>query len=397
MNSWVESANLPDTDFPLENLPYGMFDGGLAVAIGDFIFDLGAIDAPASLNELMALPGAERSALRTKIQTLLAADQPRRKDLARFLIPQTEAVMRLPVQVGDYTDFYASIFHATNVGKLFRPDNPLLPNYKHIPIAYHGRASSLVVSGTEIPRPHGQIKAGVFGPTRSLDFELEAGFYIAEGNALGHPVPIEEAEPRIFGFSLVNDWSARDIQAWEYQPLGPFLGKSFSTSVSPWVVTRDALEPFRAPEFARPEGDPAPLPYLDSPDNRARGAFDVTLEVWLSTAQMRERGFDPIRICRSSMRDLYWTPAQMVTHHTSNGCNLRPGDLLATGTVSGDAPTARGCLLELTRRGEEPLRLPTGETRAFLEDGDEVILKGWCERSGVKRIGFGECRGVVVG
>jgi fumarylacetoacetase len=306
-------------------------------------------------------------------------------------VARRDAVLRKPVDIRDYTDFYASLFHATNVGRLFRPDNPLLPNYKYVPIGYHGRASSIVVSGTDVRRPHGQIKlpdteAPVFAPTRSLDYELEVGMYVAQGNSLGQPIPLAEGESHIFGFSLVNDWSARDIQAWEYQPLGPFLGKSFATSVSPWVVTLEALAPFRSPAFARADGDPAPLPYLNSQADRERGGIDITLEVYLSSALMRREGIDAMRISRNNFRDLYWTPAQLLTHHASNGCNLQTGDLLASGTVSGDADDARGCLLEMTRRGE---------ARKFLEDGDEVVLRGFCEREGARRIGFGECRGVI--
>ena len=302
--------------------------------------------------------------------------------------------------IGDYTDFYASIHHATNVGRLFRPDNPLLPNYKWVPIGYHGRASSIVVSGTEIQRPCGQTKASdaaepSFGPSRMLDYELEVGLFIGEGNDLGSTIPIEKAEAHIFGLCLVNDWSARDIQSWEYQPLGPFLGKSFGTTISPWVVTLDALEPFRIPAAPRPQGDPKPLPYLWSEQDQVRGGFDINLEVRLSTAKMRERSEGAVQLSRGNMKDLYWTLAQMVTHHASNGCNLRPGDLLATGTVSGATPESVGSLLERTKRGAEPLVLPNGEQRKFLEDGDEVILKGWCEREGYARIGFGECRSVV--
>jgi fumarylacetoacetase len=392
MKTWVESANAPGADFPVENLPYGMAGGELVVAIGDFALRVrdAAGDAPASLKDLMSRPASERSRIRQALRDFLTAGAPR----PELLVPLAGIRLEKPVEVGDYTDFYASIYHATNVGQMFRPDNPLLPNYKYVPIGYHGRASSIVVSGTEIRRPRGQTPE--FGPTRSLDFELEVGFYVAGENALGEPVPMADAENRIFGYSLLNDWSARDIQAWEYQPLGPFLGKSFATSVSPWVVPSEALAPFRVPAFERAEGDPEPLPYLDSPENRKQGAIDLTLEVWLSSAAMREGAYEPIRICRSNMRDLYWTPAQMLTHHASNGCNLRPGDLLATGTVSGEAPTARGCLLEMTKRGAEPLELPTGETRKFLESGDETILRGYCERPGAVRIGFGECRGVVI-
>jgi len=308
--------------------------------------------------------------------------------------------MLLPAAIGDYTDFYASIFHATNVGRLFRPDNPLLPNYKYISIGYHGRASSLVPTGTPIRRPSGQTRDGEaepkFAPTRALDYELELGFFVSDGNKLGEVIPIAEAEEHIFGICLVNDWSARDIQAWEYQPLGPFLGKSFATSLSPWVVTMEALAPFRTAAFARAEGDPAPLPYLFSESNQDQGGLDLWLEVSLSSARMREANSAPMILGRSNFRDMYWTMAQMLTHHASNGCNLRPGDLLASGTVSGADKTARGCLLELTSRGKDPVALPTGEQRKFLEDGDEVILRGFCEKSGFQRIGLGGCRGVIV-
>jgi fumarylacetoacetase len=299
--------------------------------------------------------------------------------------------MALPCDIGDYTDFYASIHHATNVGAMFRPDNPLLPNYKWVPIGYHGRASSIVVSGTPFKRPSGQTREDqnappVFGPTKRLDYELEVGAIIAGGNPLGSAIPIDEAESHVAGLCLVNDWSARDIQTWEYQPLGPFLAKNFATTISPWVVTLDALEPYRVP-LARAQGDPEPLPYL-----RGGTGFDITLEVWLKTAKMRE----PVRLSRGSFRDMYWTIAQLVTHHASNGCNLRPGDLLASGTVSGPAKESRGCLLELTSRGAEPISLPSGEARRFLEDGDEVILRGFCERGGLPRVGFGDCRGSVL-
>lgn len=312
--------------------------------------------------------------------------------------------MLLPAAVGDYTDFYASIFHATNVGKVFRPDNPLLPNYKYIPIGYHGRASSLVATGTPVRRPFGQTRDGEgnpgnapkFGPTKALDYEVELGFFVGVGNLLGETIPIGEAEEHIFGICLVNDWSARDIQAWEYQPLGPFLGKSFATSLSPWVVTMEALAPFRTAAFARAEGDPAPLPYLFSQGDREQGGLDLWLEVSLLSVRMREAGMAPVVLGRSNFRDMYWTMAQMLTHHASNGCNLRAGDLLASGTVSGADQTARGCLLELTSRGKDPVTLPTGEQRKFLEDGDEIILRGFCERDGFRRIGLGTCRGTIL-
>ncbi|MGB7189936.1 MAG: fumarylacetoacetase, partial [Acidobacteriaceae bacterium] len=338
-------------------------------------------------------------ALRARMQELLS-DAGARGRVEPLLVPRAGAEMLLPARIGDYTDFYASVYHATNVGQLFRPDNPLLPNYKWVPIGYHGRASSIVVSGTAVRRPSGQTKAGdaaapVFGPTRALDYELEVGFFVGPGNRLGEPVPLAEAERHIFGLCLVNDWSARDVQAWEYQPLGPFLAKNFVTTISPWVVTMEALGPFRTAAFARAADDPKPLEYLDSAEDQARGCFDVTLEVWLRTARMRREAAESVRVSRGNLRDLYWTLAQMLTHHASNGCNLQPGDLLATGTVSGATADSMGCLLERTRRGAEPLALPNGETRKFLEDGDEVTLRAYCEREGWTRIGFGECTGVV--
>jgi fumarylacetoacetase len=420
--SWVESANDPETDFPLENLPFGVFrrqDGAacMGVAIGVKIFDLrAAVDAglmapldeeiagtcqQESLNRLMGLGRDAIHALRTRLTELLADDKPR-THIEPLLVPQAGTEMLLlPARIGDYTDFYASIYHATNVGRLFRPDNPLLPNYKYVPIGYHGRASSIVVSGEAIRRPCGQTKAPdadapSFVASRSLDYELEVGFFIGRGNALGEAIPIAEAESHIFGLCLVNDWSARDIQAWEYQPLGPFLAKNFATTISPWIVTMDALEPFRVRAFMRAEGDPEPLPYLNSADDRALGGIDLKLEVWLRTARMRAEDAPPVRLSQGNLRDLYWTLAQMLTHHASNGCNLQTGDLLASGTVSGATRDSLGCLLEITRRGAELLQLPNGETRKFLEDGDEVILRGYCQREGHPRIGFGECRGIVL-
>lgn len=411
MQSWVAGAD--GSDFPLENLPLGVFlraDGQACIgsAIGDSILDLRAASdagllAPDlaeacredSLNTLMSMGRGASRALRQRMQELLG-DQRAQKSVAPLLIPRAPAEMLLPARIGDYTDFYASVYHATNVGKLFRPDNPLLPNYKWVPIGYHGRASSIVVSGAAIHRPSGQTKPAdvatpTFGPTRALDYELEVGFFVGSGNSLARSIPLGQAEQHIFGLCLVNDWSARDIQAWEYQPLGPFLAKNFATTISPWIVTLDALEPFRVPAFSRPETDPAPLPNLTAPEDQAHGGFDITLEVWLRTTNMRE----PVRLSRGNLRDLYWTPAQMLTHHASNGCNLRPGDLLASGTVSGPTPDSLGCLLEITRRGAQPLILPNGESRKFLEDGDEVILRAYCEREGYARIGFGECAGVI--
>jgi fumarylacetoacetase len=414
---WVESAEDPEGDFPLENLPFGLYEDDrqrrhTCVAIGDRVLNLLGCNVAGLLNATQIVGLGPRGLghmelwrareIRHRAAELLS-DPAYRDRVEPHLIPQKDVRMLPPFGVGgigDYTDFYASIHHATNVGRLFRPDNPLLPNYKWVPIGYHGRASSIVVSGTEVRRPCGQTKAPdaaepVVGPSRSLDYELEVGFFIGDGNALGETIPLEQAEKHIFGLCLVNDWSARDIQAWEYQPLGPFLGKSFGTTISPWVVTLDALEPFRVAAAQRAEGDPEPLPYLRSERDRERGGFDVNLEVWLTTAKMREAGAAAVRISRGNMKDLYWTLAQTLTHHASNGCNLRPGDLLATGTVSGATPESVGSLLERTKRGTEPLVLPNGEQRRFLEDGDEVVLKGWCEREGYARIGFGECRGVV--
>jgi fumarylacetoacetase len=353
----------------------------------------------------MALGPDYWAALRLQVSAFLSSDSPayraNRRLAERTLVPMSHVELLLPAQIGDYTDFYASVDHAANVGSMFRPDNPLLPNYKWMPIGYHGRASSIVRSGTPVRRPKGQLKdagaeAPVFAPTRALDYEMEVGCFVGPANALGAPVPIQEAEKHLFGLCLVNDWSARDIQTWEYQPLGPFLAKNFATTVSPWVVTLEALDPFRVPAYARPAGDPAPLSHLDSAANRQRGGVDVTVEVFLRTAAMRAAGLPEQRVSRSRMADLYWTLAQMFAHHTSNGCNLQPGDLFASGTISGPAKEARGCLLELTWRGTDPLGLAGGESRKFLEDGDEVIMRGHCERPGTARIGFGECRGVVV-
>lgn len=426
VQSWVESANVSGSDFPLQNLPFGVFrrrDAGakasIGVAIGDRILNLRGIlsegmladeslktaanaCASDSLNSLMALGSAPRRVLRRHLHALLREDASAsdRQAVSRHLIAQADVEMLLPAVIGDYTDFYASIYHATNVGKLFRPDNPLLPNYKYIPIGYHGRASSLVPTGTPVPRPCGQTRDRdadpKFEPTKALDYELELGFFVSAGNSRGEPIPIATAEHNIFGICLVNDWSARDIQAWEYQPLGPFLAKSFATSLSPWVVTMEALAPFRTAAFARPEGDPAPLPYLFSAGDHEHGGLDLWLEVSLSSARMRESGVTPVVLGRSNFRDMYWTMAQMLAHHSSNGCNLRAGDLLASGTVSGADKTARGCLLELTSRGKDPVTLPTGEQRKFLEDGDEVTLRGFCERDEFRRIGLGSCRGTIL-
>jgi len=353
----------------------------------------------------MALGHPHWRALRRRLSHLLRAGAPgeagHRWRVEACLVPMAAAEMLLPAQIGDYTDFYASLHHATNLGRMLRPDQPLLPNYKWMPIGYHGRASSVVVSGTPVRRPAGQTRPDdaempVVGPTRRLDFEQEVGAFIGPGNPLGAPIPIEDAEDQLFGVCLVNDWSARDVQVWEYQPLGPFLGKSFATSVSPWLVTLDALAPFRVPPATRADGDPAPLPYLDSPCHRRAGGIDIVVEAALASPAMRGQGMAPVRLSRASFRDVYWTLAQMVAHHASNGCNLRPGDLIASGTVSGAEPSMRGSLVELTWRGTEPIDLPTGERRTFLEDGDEVTLSGYCERPGLaRRIGLGSCRGIV--
>jgi len=423
LTSVVGSANVAGCDFPIQNLPLGAFtdsiDGParLGIAIGDQVLDLAGCHAAGmfggplvaigeacrepTLNALMALgPEAWRRLRRAASGWLReGADA---AALAPVLVPMSRVPLRVPAAIGDYTDFYASIFHATNVGTMIRPDEPLLPNYKYVPIGYHGRASSVVPSGTPVKRPSGQVKPDaamepVFGPSRRLDYELEVGAWIGVGNPRGTPIAIADAESHVFGLCLLNDWSARDVQQWEYQPLGPFLAKSFATSVSPWVVTLDALEPFRVPAAGRPEGDPDPLPYLSSQEVLERGGIDVRLEVALSTARMRAVGQSPVVVCRSNLRHLYWTLSQLVTHHASNGCNLRPGDLLGSGTVSGPTRDSRGCLLELTWRGTQPVELPGGEARRFLEDGDEVILRASCEKPGAARIGFGECRGEIIG
>lgn len=426
LTSWVASAN-SHADFPLHNLPFGVFRRAgsneaprVGVAIGDDILDVAACHAAGlcdeadaltqqamracaspSLNALMALGADARRGLRVALLNLLGEHTAAHKQqTARYaLVAQRDAELFLPVQVGDYTDFYASVHHATNVGSMFRPDNPLLPNYKWVPIGYHGRASSLVVSGTSVTRPVGQRKGPndaepTVGPSRSLDYELELGAFVGSGNALGEPITLADAERHLWGLCLLNDWSARDLQAWEYQPLGPFLAKNFASTISPWVVTLEALEPFRAPLAPRAEGDPVPLPYLSHEVDAARGGFDIALEVWLRTARMRDAGEAAVRISRSNALDLYWSFAQMLTHHASTGCNMRPGDLLGSGTISGADKGSRGCLLELTWRAAEPIALPNGEQRGFLEDGDEVTLTAYAGQ-GPMRIGFGRCTGEV--
>ncbi len=457
LKSWVESANDPKTDFPIQNLPFCRFraygKNHTGVRIGDKFLSFEvlrfdgellrawAVDdnqqvSDADLNErgawaaemmesvglmtFLMSPQEQARRIRRRLAQLLSADSPTlllRKNAEaqeKCLFDADEVEIHPPLAPPNYTDFYASIHHAATVGAMFRPDNPLLPNYKHVPIGYHGRASSIVASGADIRRPRGQQsppdndpKAGPsFGPCKMLDYELEVGFFVGPGNTLGEPIAIDTAEDHIFGLCLVNDWSARDMQKWEYQPLGPFLAKNFGTTISPYIVTLEALEPFRCPAYKRPPGDPRPLPYLYSETDQARGGFDITLEVYLQSEQMRTRGLAPVLLSKSNgFKDMYWTLAQMLTHHASNGCNMQPGDLLASGTVSGLGPTERGCLLELTWQGNgpdgkplprKPIQLPSGETRTFLADGDEVIMKGYCEREGFRRIGFGECRGRIV-
>jgi fumarylacetoacetase len=418
LRSWVASANQAGTDFPIQNLPFGVFRrrgsseafrGG--VAIGDQILDLAAAagsgvfagdvatalqaGAQDKLNALMALGPQAWVALRGALSRALREGATEQARLQACLIPQAEAEYDVPARIGDYTDFYTSVYHATNIGKQFRPDNPLLPNYKWVPIGYHGRASSIGVSGQAVRRPVGQTLAPgaaqpALGPSKRLDIELELGVFVGTGNALGEPIAITEAEEHVFGLCLLNDWSARDIQAWEYQPLGPFLSKNFATTISPWIVTLEALAPYRVP-FERPADDPQPLAYLDSEANRRLGSLDIQLQVGLQTPKMRAAGESDATICRTSYRHAYWTVAQMVTHHTVGGCNLQPGDLFGSGTLSGPTLDQAGALIELTSGGEHPLRLPNGEQRVYLEDGDTVVIRGWCEGAGAARIGFGEC------
>jgi fumarylacetoacetase len=416
LSSWVQSAQ--GSDFPIQNLPLGIFSVGqrrrhACVAIGDFVLDLvGIADlldeewradlSQPVLNGWLARGHEAQGALRERLIELLS-DERYRDDVEPELVGQTEVRMHLPCVVGDYTDFYVGIHHATNVGKQFRPDNPLLPNYKYVPIGYHGRASSVRVSGEPVIRPNGQRKAPdadapECGPSGRLDYELELGIWVGAGNDLGSPIPIGEAAEHIAGYCLLNDWSARDIQAWEYQPLGPFLAKNFLTSVSAWVMSPQALAPFRKPVPARPTGDPQPLLYLDDAGDRESGGLAIQLEVTLSTEQMRRDGVAPHILSRGSAdAAMYWTAAQIVAHHTANGCNLQPGDLIGTGTLSTESEGGLGSLLEISRGGKQPIALLTGETRSFLEDGDEITLRAWCEADGAARIGFGECIGRVVG
>jgi fumarylacetoacetase len=423
LRSWVESANVARTDFPIQNLPFAVFRraateerfrGG--VAIGHQIVDLAALhdmrilegtagEALAAcvgptLNSFMALGPDAWSDLRQSLSRLLREGADEAAALRPFFVPQVDAEYAVPAKIGDYTDFYASIYHATAVGRLFRPDNPLLPNYKWVPIAYHGRASSIRVSGQEFRRPMGQILPAGGGqpellPTRRLDYELEVGVFVGVGNRLGTRIPVEEAEEHAFGLCLLNDWSARDVQGWEYQPLGPFLAKNFATTISPWIVTFAALAPFRAP-WTRPQDDPRPLPYLDEPSLRKSGAIDLQLEAYIETEQMRSQRAPRHRLSHSNFKDSYWTVSQMLAHHTVNGCNLEAGDLLGSGTQSGPREDEAGSLLELTKGGKQPIPLGSGETRTFIADGDRVTFRGWCERQGYARVGFGEVAGTVL-
>ena len=425
--SWIASANLQDNDFPIQNLPFAAFrrkgSAGkfrIGVAIGDQILDLHAAHAvnafagfdklnngavaealqSDSLNALMGLGAEVWSALRLALSRILRAGATQQASLQDALLAQADAECGLPAQIGDYTDFYTSVYHATAIGKLFRPDNPLLPNYKWVPIGYHGRSSSIGVSGQQFRRPLGQTKPPtsdipVFGPSKRLDYELEIGIFVGKGNELGDAITLDRAESHVFGLCLLNDWSARDIQAWEYQPLGPFLAKNFASTISPWIVTLEALAPYRL-AWQREQDDPQPMAYLDSADLRASGAFDVQLQVLLQTRAMREQGIAPQSLSQSNFRHSYWSVSQLLTHHTVNGCNLRPGDLLGSGTQSGPSAPEAGSLLELTAGGKEAIPFPNGEKRIFIEDGDTVIMRGWAHKPGYARIGFGEVSGTVL-
>ncbi|OZI17435.1 fumarylacetoacetase [Bordetella genomosp. 7] len=423
LTSWVDSANDADSGFPVQNLPYAVFRRRGSqeawrpgVAIGDRVLDLAALARQnpydglaaqalaactgSNLNALMALGQPHWSALRLALSRALRAGSPLQGQLEPLLVAQADAEYTTPAHIGDYTDFYISLHHATAVGRQFRPDNPLLPNYKWVPIGYHGRASSIGVE-QRFPRPVGQTRpsadgqAPQFGPCQRLDYELELGVYVGKGNAQGERIPLDQADEHVFGLCLLNDWSARDIQGWEYQPLGPFLAKNFASTISPWIVTMEALEPFRI-AWNRQEGEPQPLPYLSSERNRTHGAYDVELEVFLATEASRQAGHAPARLSASNFRDAYWNIAQLIAHHTVNGCNLQPGDLLGTGTLSGPAPDQAGSLLELTQGGKTPIELPWGETRTFLQDGDQVILRAHCQKAGYPRIGFGAASGTVL-
>lgn len=432
LKSWISSANDPKTDFPIQNLPYCVYRVGpsgrrtIGVGIGDQVLDLrkvadagllgdGLIEVASeeTLAGIMALPVGQRTAIRHHLSSVLAEGTEVEQSLVESaLVHQSDITFCLPCSIRDYTDFYCSVFHATNVGSMFRPTNPLLPNYKHIPIGYHGRASSIVTSGTDVRRPVGQKapadEGGMpsRGPAALLDYEMEVGFFVAQGNELGETIAIEDAEDHLFGLCLVNDWSARDLQKWEYQPLGPFLAKSFATSIAPWIVTMDALAPFRTAALKRPAGDPKPLDYLASDANETQGGVDINLEVFLSSQQMRDQSIPAQKLSSGNFTNMYWTVAQMLTHHSSNGCNLQPGDMMASGTVSGPERESRGCLLELTWDGDAdnpvpgtqrtPIQLTTGETRKFLADGDELTMAGYCENGTHRRIGFGVCSGIIL-
>lgn len=423
LKSWVKSANTEHCDFPIQNLPFASFkrkgsaeDFRAGVAIGDQVVDLKALFAlnifegdvqealaqccHAQLNAFMSMGKKFWSALRQALSKGLVQGSEQQASFASCLVAQADVEYALPCQIGDYTDFYTSIHHATSVGKKFRPDNPLLPNYKWVPIGYHGRSSSIEVSGSDFKRPKGQTKAPTatepsFGPCKRLDYEMEVGIFIGNGNEIGEPITIEQAEEHVFGMCLFNDWSARDIQGWEYQPLGPFLSKSFASTISPWIVTSEALAPYRA-QWTRDAADPQPLPYLESQQNRELGSFDITLQVLIETQAMRKSAQAPVQLSQSNFKDSYWSVAQMVAHHTVNGCNLRAGDMFGSGTQSGPNPEEAGSMLELSNAGSEPIELPNGETRTFLEDGDCIIMKGWCKKSGAARIGFGEVNAVIL-
>ena len=423
LRSWISSAQAPDTDFPIQNLPFGVAhvpthtQARVVVAIGDQALDVLALAQHAllqglaqeaalacsdgRLNGLLALGPAHTSALRAQLSALLTVGSPHQSVVHSCLWPQADLKMVLPAQVGDFSDFFTSIHHATNSGRLARPDNPLLPNFKHLPVAYHSRSSSIVIDGTPCPRPQGQTKpAGatqpVFGPTRCLDFECEVGLFIGQGNALGTPIPLNQAQDHMFGLTLLNDWSARDMQSWESQPLGPFLAKSFMTSLSPWVVTLEALAPFRTAAADRGADAPALLPYLYDAADRAHGGLQLHLAIGLQTARMREQGLAHHVISRPKFEDQYWTLGQMVAHQTSNGCNLQAGDLIGSGTVSGPRAGELGCLKEITQDGQHPIALPSGESKTYLEAGDEVVFTARCQREGFVSIGFGHCAGRVL-
>lgn len=423
LTSWLTSANVENSDFPIQNLPFAIFKrenanesfrGG--VAIGDRVIDLAALSAKnlfdgvvgaaltacsqTTLNEYMAMPASTWSALRSALSQALSSGSSLQSDIESCLIAQSDVVFDLPCRIGDYTDFYTSVYHATTVGKFFRPDNPLLPNYKWVPIGYHGRSSSIGVSGQAFHRPKGQTKAPdadapSVGPCKRLDYEMEVGIYIGGGNEMGESIAIDQSDEHIFGMCLFNDWSARDIQGWEYQPLGPFLAKNFASTVSPWIITNEALAPFRM-AWSRDENDPQPLEYLSSARNSELGAYDVQLEVFIETPKMRAEKQPAAKLSHSSFRHSYWTTAQMVAHHTVNGCNLVAGDFLGSGTQSGPDAAEAGSLLELTGAGKNRLDLGNGETRGFVEDGDAIVMRGFCDKSGVKRIGFGECYSLVL-